>query len=81
MQLEVEAHLPQMVSELDPNFLNHLRLEKRNAAPHLKLMSSMTTKNNFKRISFQRRNAIRDPLAIYIYMMNEVADANDTILF
>lgn len=60
MQFEPETLIPQKISALDPNVLNHLRSEKRNANPHLHIMSSMISRSKLNLISSHRRNAIVD---------------------
>lgn len=60
MQFEPETLIPQKISALDPNVLNHLRSEKRNANPHLQIMISMISRSKLNLISSHRRNAIVD---------------------
>ena len=80
MQFEFEMQVPQKQSALNPIALNQLRSQKRNAVHHVKILCSMSTKNNLNKISFQRRNALLNPLKIHFYIMNEIPDTNDSAL-
>ena len=71
MQFEPETLIPQKMSALDPNVLNHLRSEKRIANCHIHIMSSMITRSKLNLISTHRRNALVNPPKILINQKND----------